>query len=118
MPCPQIFSSYMVLRATCEEVLRKIKAEVASDTLTLQAGAGKPEPAGAASVHVTAAAAALDGVDPMQPDTFSEGTGCAHTGLRGMAPSAWPALDRFAQRGLLRELWYLYTNTASRPAES
>lgn len=104
---PQIFSSYMILRATCEEVLRKIKAEVASDTPEVQAGAGKPEPTGAASVHVTAVPAAADGAGPMQ---------CRHYLLRTCwvisyrfrtawrhDHTAWPDLNCFAQRGLLRE---------------
>ena len=98
----------MILRATCKDVLHKIKAEVATNMP--QAGAGKPDPAGASSVHVIAAAAALDGVGPMQ---------CLCLFLSGMgepkqAYEAWLLLlglfsTRSAQRGVLRAIWYLFT---------
>lgn len=103
----------MILRVTCEEVLRKIKAEVASDTPEVQAGAGKPEPAGAASVHVTAVPAAADGVGPMQRQRQSLRELCVSHRLArlGYHCLACPQPLCSARLG---ETWYLYTSTTSK----
>ena len=87
----------MILRATCEDVLRNIKAEVATNMP--QAGAGKPDPAGASSVHVIAAAAALDGAGPHAVPVHFSVRGEPIQAYEGMAPTAWPVFNQVCSAG-------------------
>lgn len=93
----------MILRATCEDVLRKTKADVASDMPKPQAGAGKPEPAGDAGVHVTAAAAPLDGAYYMQRQYHLQEHWAGSLGLRRHDSHCLACSEPLCSAGLLRK---------------